>query len=369
MTAAANTALWVLTPGGLVLARRLGRQLPGSRRFVSENLAAEAGEAQRFARLKPAVAKRFHQFQGHVFFMSAGIVVRMIAPLIADKTVDPAVVVVDDQGRHAISLLSGHLGGANDLCRAVAAALESRPVITTATDLHGVPAVELMAKEKGLAIENPAAIKHVSMALLAGETVVLSDPYRLLADRPPSWAVDISEGTGDETGLDPVGIVVDDRVRPAGRRTLVLRPATLAVGMGCNRGTSVEALEASLLRALERFHLAPAGLACLASIDLKSDEAGLLALAEKWQRPLRFFSREQLKQVGSVPNPSPQVEKHVGVDSVCEAAAILAARGGRLIVPKQRTPDTTVAVARIGSISWASDPATPAACRPEPSRS
>ena len=354
MTFPQTTAVWAITPDGLNLARTLTAALPGCTLFASEALGKEAAGQGRFARLKPAVAEHFGQFQAHVFITAVGIAVRLIAPLIVNKTVDPAVVAVDDRGRHAVSLLSGHLGGANALCRRVAELLGSRPVITTATDLHRVTSVDLLALERDLAIENPDAIRHVSMALLSGKPAALHDPYGLLAGAFAKGETVAAAPTGKES--DRPAIVVDDRVAAAGRRTLLLRPRSLVAGIGCNRNTPKKVLKNALFDALDRFRLAPASLAALASIDVKSDEPGLLALASELNLPLRFFSGEQLKAAGAVPNPSAVVRQHVGVESVCEAAAILGARLGRLIVPKQRTTDTTVAVARIGSMSSASGP-------------
>jgi cobalt-precorrin 5A hydrolase len=114
--------------------------------------------------------------------MSTGIVVRIIAPLIRSKLEDPAVVVVDDRGNHAISLLSGHLGGANALAAEVAELIRAKPVITTATDVNQILAIDVLAKEKHLIIENPEAIKIVNMALLKGERIGLHDPYGLMED-------------------------------------------------------------------------------------------------------------------------------------------------------------------------------------------
>ena len=148
-----------------------------------------------------------------------------------------------------------------------------------------------------------------------------------------------------------VGIFVDDDVCDLPPRTLVLRPGTLVAGIGCNRNTPCREIRELLLRTLADHDLAPGSLTGLASIDIKADEAGLLELASEMNLPLRFFDREALNQVTTIQNPSEMVEKHVGVKSVCEAAAILASHQGRLIVPKKNTRNVTVAIARINSPS------------------
>jgi cobalt-precorrin 5A hydrolase len=153
------------------------------------------------------------------------------------------------------------------------------------------------------------------------------------------------------------GILVDDRGRPFSPEVLVLRPPSLVAGIGCNRNAPAEEI-GNLLRGVLAAHgLSVLSLAMIASIDLKQDEAGLLSLAETLALPLVFHSRDALNQIRQVPNPSPMAAKHIGVHSVCEAAALLSAGSGTLIVPKQKSANVTVAVARRPSSSSASAPA------------
>jgi len=356
-------AIWALTPDGASLALKIAARLPGSALFFSERLDSALSGVMRFARLKEAVAVHFKKYPAHFFIMSTGIVVRMIAPLIQHKTHDPAVLAADEKGRHVISLLSGHIGGANALTLKIAGLIRADPVITTATDIQGVPAIDLLAKEKGLAIENPGAIKYVNMALITGESIGLYDPYRILADELMNIELmniqhstfniqHPMEGTGQSCG-----VFVDDICQTLPEKILVLRPASLVAGIGCNRNTSADEMGLLLEKVLARFHLSQLSLRCLASIDLKADEKGLLMLAEQFNRPLKFFNREALNSVKTIQNPSAVVEKHVGVKSVCEAAAILGANQGQLVAPKQNTPNATVAIARISSMSLESVPA------------
>ena len=299
--------------------------------------------------------------------MSTGIVVRVIAPLVKSKLEDPAVVVVDDQAQHAISLLSGHLGGANALTLKIAGIIGADPVITTATDVNRVPAIDMLAKEKNLLIENPSAIKSVNMALLKGEKIFVHDPFGFLGNSLPHFKTWIYGGGNESSNKNHrrnqfeavPGIYVDDVATDLPPEVLVLRPASLAAGIGCNRNTATDEMRALLEKVLETNNLVPASLKCIASIDVKSDESGLITLAENLDLPLIFYNRQELNQVEKIKNPSLVVEKHVGVKSVCEAAAILAARDGVLIVPKQSTRNVTVAIARIDFSSWASGPAAP----------
>jgi cobalt-precorrin 5A hydrolase len=348
-------AIWALTASGARGAQKIQSAMPASDVFISAGMPGDVPAKERFGRLSESVGPAFAAYSGHVFFMSTGIVVRMIAPLIRHKTIDPAVVVVDESCRYAISLLSGHLGGSNALTLKVADILGARPIITTATDVRQLPAIDVMAKEKHLHIENPNAIKSVSMAFLRNEKIDLYDPYRLLSEElshspasinvlPP--AASISD-IPDLFGHQRTGVFVGEAAIRLPPQVLVLRPASLAAGIGCNRGTDPEEILDLLERVFTEFHLAADSLKCLASIDLKADEAGLIEVARKLKLPLEFFTKIELDGVKTVPNPSDAVRKHIGVQSVCEAAAILASQKGNLIVPKQKTRNVTVAIAQI----------------------
>lgn len=351
MTGTLNTAsenriaVWAITPNGASLAARLAAAFPKAAVLGSDKLERLPEPAVRFASLGEAVAAHFRRFSGHVFIMATGIVVRIVAPLLTHKTRDPAVVVVDDRGSFAVSLLSGHIGGANRLAEQVAAAIGARAVVTTATDVNAAAAIDLLAVELGLRIENPQAVKAVNMALLTGAPVEVHDPLGLLAGRIPH-----AGGTPAVTAA--VRVWVDDRAADPPPGALILRPPSLVAGIGCNRHTDTEELRELLMGTLGAAGLAAASLNGLASIDLKKDEPGLCALAQELGLPFYCFGREALGAVeDAVPSPSAAVAKHIGVKSVCEAAAILASRGGTLIVPKRTSRNATVAVARIGFTS------------------
>lgn len=346
-------AIWALTAEGAALGRRLQGHFAGSRLFCRRGSDRAVEGESRFDRLKDLLPQQFNAFSGHIFIMAAGIVVRSVAGLLRHKAVDPAVVVVDERGGHAISLLSGHLGGANELARRIGAAIGARPVITTATDVHGVPAIDLIARERRLSVDNPAAIRHVNMALLEGRPIALHDPHAWLRGALPESCRVPDDGTPAALHRTDAGVWVDDIRIDLPAQILVLRPPSLFVGVGCNRGTPVSEIREMLERVLDHSGLAAASLAGLASIDVKRDEAGLLALAEDLARPIAFFSREALSAVNGIASPSAMVAKHVGVESVCEAAALLASEHGQLIVPKQISPNVTIAVARSASPSSA----------------
>jgi cobalt-precorrin 5A hydrolase len=344
-------AIWVVTPNGLTLAEKVIANLPGAELFLSVKLASPVPGTS-FDRMSAAVSENFKSFSGHIFITAAGIAVRMIAPHLQHKTKDPAVVVIDEQGQYAISLVSGHIGGANALAEQIAGLLGARPVITTATDVSGVPAIDNLAVEKGLVIENSAAIKTVNMAFIRKEKICLYDPAGILTGDIPEdllTRVDLREGQWPAPADRP-GVYISDMLAVIPETVLVLRPKSLAAGIGCNRNTDAAEIRALLLETLKQHHLSADSLKTIASIDIKNDEPGLLALAAELEIPLVFYPKDELNTAMGIENPSAMVETHTGAKSVCEAAAILATGQGSLVVSKKKSKNTTVALARAASI-------------------
>ncbi len=365
-----NVAIWAITPGGVKLAGRLAQAFtaehpvalptpiggPCTSRgqghnqavdlFVTAKLAALPGcpdTANKVHTLARAVQEQFHGYDSHIFIFSTGIAVRIIAPLLQSKCHDPAVVVVDDRGIHAISLVSGHLGGANALAHAVGAMIQARPVITTATDVNQLPAIDLVAKTGHLAIENPEAIKTVNMAILQKKPIDIHDPYGLVTLHLPHGLAMLTPGI---PGGDRPSVVCTDTTENVPRGTLVLRPRTLALGIGCNRGTSLGEIQAFLEQMLAQRGLSRSSIFTLGTTVVKQDEPGILSLARVMGLGIEFYDKPSLNSVTTIENPSKMVEKHLGVKSVCEAAAILASNNGNLIVPKMKQGNVTLAVAR-----------------------
>lgn len=318
-----SRAYLAFTEKGMALAHRLARALPGS---VSH---CGAGGV----RLAEWTSTQFAQADALIFVGAAGIAVRAIAPHCKSKATDPAVVVLDECGRFAVPLLSGHLGGANALARALAEACGAIPVITTATDANGVFAVDEWAKAQGCAVLEPERIKLVSGALLAGHTV------RLASD----WPVQGTPPAGVDPARTPAEADFALTLSPAGD-ALHLVPRIGVLGIGCRRGTCAEQLEAAFADFCARHSLAPACIAAAASIDLKADEAGLLAFCRAHGWPITFYSAEQLRALPGPFTPSPFVQSVTGVDNVCERAAVLAS-GGCIRIPKQAGGGVTFALA------------------------
>lgn len=335
-------AVWVLTPHGMALANRVKQALPNTDLFASQKLMPGEPHA-RFSSLSKALAPVWDHYDAHFFIMATGIVVRSIAPLIRDKTQDPAVVCGDEAGHFVISLVSGHIGGANELAVKLSAILGATPVITTATDVNQVPAIDVIARDLGLYIENKEAIKHVSMAFIQGESLPVHDPFHLVSPHLPSALMEDPSLFSSEKS----GIWVDYTVRDLPKKVLVLRPKMLVAGMGCRRGATRQELEDHLRKVFEEQGVSMNSLSKIVSVDLKADEPGLLALARTLNVPISFYTRDELDQVKTVPNPSSLVNKHIGVKSVCEAAAMLATGRTCLLIPKTAGRTVTLAIAAI----------------------
>ncbi|KAB1944374.1 precorrin-3B C(17)-methyltransferase [Micromonospora sp. ALFpr18c] len=298
-----------------------------------------------------------------IAFLATGAVVRILAPLLDDKRTDPAVVVVDEAARHAVALLGGHAGGANALAEQVAALLDARPVITTATDAVGLPGLDTL----GWPVRG--AVAAVSRAILDGEPVqLIADADWPLPALPPnvraatrfestaddttgSAADDTAGSAADDTTGSAAGyrLLVTDRVVPLDDRTAVLRPPSLVAGVGASRGVPAAEVAELLHRVLADAGLDPASLRCLTSADVKADEAGIRSTADALGVPLVTWPATRLAAI-DVPHPSEVVRAAVGTPSVAEAAALLGPDGraddATLLVGKTASAMATVAVAR-----------------------
>ena len=341
-----KTAVYALTPQGSCLGRILADQLDADL-FLPARL-AESHEAISFDRLLEVVSGNFSFYPRHLFIAAAGIVVRAIAPHLKSKDRDPAIIVLDQKGEYVISLLSGHLGGANELTRKVAQLTGGKAVITTATDTAGVPAIDVLAMERNLVIANLKAVKSVNMAILRGDPVQVFDPEDRLWLKNQKQAgiiIEEIENRGEWVTERP-GVWVTWKIKKPdpGMRQLVLHPKCLIAGMGCNRGTDRHEILDLITSTFRINDLAVKSLKCLATIEAKRDETGLAEAANKLGVPLIFASPLEIKSI-EVPNPSNMVKKHMGVSSVCEATALLKSGGGNLLVAKTKSRNATLAVA------------------------
>lgn len=316
---------------------------------------------------KEWAGKQFESADGIIFIGATGIAVRSIAPYVASKKTDPAVLVTDECGKFVISLLSGHLGGANELALQAAEALHAVPIVTTATDLEGKFAVDVFAKKNNCHIFRMKEAKEVSAALLAGEKVGFYSEFPWEGELPDglvnccglrdeNWISENEPGTNVQndnqiksaSDLFPkvgIAVTIHKNCTPFLSTTHVV-PQAVALGMGCRKNKEAQAVEKAAFTCLEENQIYPQAVACLASIDIKKEEPGLLALAEKMGIPFETFSSEELLAVKGEFTASSFVSRTVGVDNVCERSALKAAQDriclniGRIPERNQTKPGT-----------------------------
>lgn len=349
-----NLAIIAITRGGARLGARLQEGAVDADLFVPEKFAAEAGAAARpFAgELREMVRENWRKYHGFVFVMAAGIVVRMIAPHLEAKDRDPAVVVVDEAGRFAVSLLSGHLGGANELARDVAELLGGQAVITTATDVNELPSFDLLAKEEGWAIDDLGRVKSLNALLLAGEEIAVVDASGRIATRFAGrgrLSFHVNFAAALRSGAAGFVFVTNRHLPPQAQvgNLLGLRPKNLVLGLGCNSGTTAEEIAGVIDAQLKRLFLSFKSVTVIGTAAAKRQEAGLLAFAEAHGIPLRFFASAELNAVAVPSPPSAHALDAIGANGVAEPAALLAACGGRLLLKKVKSGNVTLAVAEI----------------------
>ena len=368
-----RTAIVAISRNGAALGRKLAKGLANDpalyldRRFLDEKDDAIAFDLP----ARPLVQRVFQESEQLVLFMPVGAAVRLLAPCLDHKHRDPAVVCVDDAGRFAVSLISGHIGGGDQLAQEVASILGAAPVVTSASHVTGSLAVDLLGQEFGWLVEadsqtiTRASAASVNRELVgvyqeAGETgwwpsgqplpenVKVYPSFTALAESTCAAALIITDRANPE---EPGGVTFSEAL--SSKFVVVYRPRSLAVGMGCRRGVPMDALEHLIDTAFDDNNLAKASINCLATAELKLDEVGLQELAEKLQVPVHCYDEAELNsmfpQDGSGTGPTPSTEPHrlLGIWGVCEPSALLASAATELLVTKTKTDRATVAVARM----------------------
>lgn len=285
-------------------------------------------------RLKETLLDAWHKYDRLVCIMATGIVVRVLAEKFKDKYSDPAIIICDEQGKFAISLLSGHLGGGNELAIQVAEITGGQPVITTSSDVQGLVPLDIWARELDLIITDREKFTKITGKLVNNGMVTLYCDYHI-ADLPAEISILDNPERAD--------LVISYRtdLHISG---LQLYPKKLIAGIGCKRNTPRKEIEDGLKEACAVNNISLLSIKSLASIDLKEDEQGLLDFARQYGYHIDFFNSNQLNSVDNV-SVSAAVLKATGAKGVAEPAAILAADGGRLLVKKRKMKNVTVAIA------------------------
>ena len=321
-----KTGILAITGGG----RELAVKLCG---LLDEATLLEQQPGEKIAE---SIAANWHHFDGFICIMATGIVVRAIAPLLEDKRTDPCVVVLDEKGRHAISLLAGHIGGGNALAEKVAGLLGGTPVITTASDTLGLVALDIWVKGQGLYIPSRENLTTLSTLLVNRRQLFL------YAD------VQVSSLPNGITQVDDPGKAdfIVSHFTGMAQTCPKFRPRNLVVGIGCNRGTPAHEFEDALNELFHELHLSRESIRNLASIDKKNDEAGLLQFAQDNGRQIDFFDNNTINKLNNIEISFAALQA-VGAIGVAEPSALLSAQSNQLLSRKKKWKNVTMAVAQV----------------------
>ena len=311
------------TPGGQRQAERIGA-------LLEEPLGDTSWEVTHWHKpspLKEWCREQFDNADALLFIGAMGIAVRSVAPFLEHKTKDPAVLVMDEQACHVISMLSGHIGGGNELTRHLAEKLGADPVITTASDVNQKIAIDVFAKKNQLFISDMQAAKRAAAAIVEGRPAsFFSDghvrgslPRELSAPVESSaFHIEVSPyamcGCSGNAGANSSQAYSPDRLQ--------LVPQAFFLGIGCKKGKTREEIEAAVLEALGQEGILLESIRAAATIDLKREEAGLLEFCSAYGFPLTFYSAQELEQAPGAYEPSGFVQSVTGVDNVCERSAM-----------------------------------------------
>ncbi|MDS1029033.1 cobalt-precorrin 5A hydrolase [Bacillota bacterium LX-D] len=347
-------AIVVLTSKGLRQAKKIAAAIPKKVIIYCPTKITEGDiSVHAFSEPLASIAKDlFAEHQQLLFIMSLGIVVRVIAPYVKDKSSDPAVVVMDEQGLHVISVLSGHLGGANQLTLELAAISGAEPVITTASDLQGKVAIDIIARDAKLKLEPKENIKYLNSALVNNKPaqVFYEEAFQdvsKLKNLISDWAEVLPLEQYKQDGCAAAFLTSKELLLPR-KDCLYLRPKSLVLGIGCRAGTTEEEIMYAIKSALKQVARSILSIKKICSIDLKSKEKGLLAAAQSLGVKTEFFAVKRIEDMIQRQfdlSKSSFVLNKIGVEGVCEPAALLGANTAHLILRKTKCPKVTVAIA------------------------
>jgi len=346
-----KVAIIAITKNGIEIGRKIRGAFGSWPLYAPEKLDSGDPDVTWFAEpARKKIGELFEHNGGLVCLFSLGAVIRLISPHLRGKKTDPAVIVIDDRANFVISVLSGHLGGANQLTEEIAARLGAVPVITTAADVNKTIAVDLLGREMGWTIDDDSTVTAASAHMVNNEKIAVfqsageRDWWR--GELPKNVEVYDDFETMKNSGAKACLIISDAKISPdILPRSVVYRPKSLVVGIGLHQDTPKETIRGGIEDTFERFGLSTKSIGRLASIKKPSDVAGLAELGDEMNVPVEYVEREELARI-EAPNPSDTVRAFEGTPSVSEAAAMLVS-GGELIVEKQKfPPNLTVAVAR-----------------------
>ncbi|MGH1520932.1 MAG: cobalt-precorrin 5A hydrolase [Nitrosopumilus sp.] len=344
-------SILAITKNGIKIGKELKSSFPKWNTFAPVKLSDNSKEVTWYSEpTSEKIIELFKESNALICLFSLGAVIRLIAKHLKDKKVDPAVIVIDDKANFVISMLSGHIGGANELTEEIAKELHSTPVITTAADVNKTISVDLVGKEFDWEIDEDSTVTKISADMVNGEPIGVFQEtgekkwYKKLPDN-----VTLYESLKDLKNSNSKScLIISDKIIDSelSRKSVIYRPPSLVIGIGLHWDTSKETIREGIMNCLSKFQLSSKSIVKLVSIKKPQDVEGLIELGKEMRIPVEYVNREDLAEI-SAPNPSETVKAFEGTASVSEAAAIKISRG-ELIVEKQKfPPNLTIAIARI----------------------
>jgi len=341
-----KVAIYSVTRGGGLQGKRIKAILPEAKLYVMKGLHEAAEGAAVIDRpLKELVKEDFFNNDLLIFIMAAGIAVRLIAPHLQHKVKDPAVLVMDEEGQNIISLLSGHVGGANLWAKRLGQELGARPIITTASDLKGLMAVDMLALENQCNIIDWEKAKRITAYIVDGGYVGLFTEGIEPVEAPPNY---IRVHNFEELRGYSYGLFISNRELGCLEEKIIqLYPRNLAIGIGCRAGTDKSDILREIYRAFSLVGRSINSISKLYTIELKAKEKGLLEAAEELKVPIEIVSLERIKAVEGQFQGSTFVAETVGVKAVSGPCAYIGSEGGTMLIEKHRNNGVTVSIAEI----------------------
>lgn len=296
--------------------------------------------------VKNVIRNVFNEYDAIIAIMASGIIIRSIAPFITSKTSDPAILNIDDNGKFVVSMLSGHLGGANKLTNKIAELIGGTPVITTSTDVNNRLGIDTLANDLYFSIESYENILPINKAILEGREVIFElnkrSDFTFLYEyiNNNTLEIDVFINFSNEVPIDQINVIIDDK-------SLILKKQNLIVGIGCRKGKSKEEIEKGILDALKTLNLSINRVNQISSADVKKNEDGLLDLAKSYNIPITFIESDAIKNFSFDDiSESEFVKSKFGIGGVCEPSAlILAGEDSKLIYKKTAFNGVTIAIA------------------------
>lgn len=345
-----KVSVLAITKNGINIGERLKELFPNWDIFVPSKLSNENKSITWYSEpTSDKIIELFKNSNALICLFSLGAVIRLIAPYLKDKKTDPAVIVIDDKTNFVISVLSGHIGGANELTQEISEKLNALPVITTAADVNKTIAVDLVGREFGWKIDDEITVTKISAHMVNAEPIGV---FQQTGNK--KWYKELPKNVTIYNSLEELKksnskahLIISDTIidNELAQESVIYRPQSLVIGIGLHWDTTKDTIKDGIEHCLKKFNLSSKCIAKLVSIKKPEDVQGLIDLGKEMQIPVEYVNREELAEI-ITPNPSSTVKAFEGTASVSEAAAIKISNG-ELIVEKQKfPPNLTVAIAR-----------------------